>query len=105
MLGEQIGEARGQTIGIRVLPDEGNGPRMEVTDRSAGTLYGEHINTTVTYTGTMRPNGTIYGSGTGTVMADTGDTASFRGAGVGRIVRPGITTWRGRCSSRRSRPS
>ena len=95
MLGERIGEVRGQMIGTRILPDEGNGPRMEMTDRGVGTLYGEHINTTVTYTGTMRPNGTIAGSGTGTVMTDTGEMASFRGAGVGRFVRPGVTAWRG----------
>jgi hypothetical protein len=95
MLGEQIGEARGQTIGTRILPDEGTGPRMEITDRAVGTLYGEHINITVTYTGSMRPNGTIAGSGTGTVMTDAGEMAMFRGAGVGRFVRPGVTSWRG----------
>src|SRR5690348_14928142 len=95
MLGEQVGEVRGQQIGLRVLPDEGHGPRMEVTDRQVGTLCGEHINSTVTYMGTIRPNGTIVGEGLGTVMTDKGEMASFRGVGVGRVVRPGVTSWRG----------
>ena len=95
MLGDNIGEVRGQTIGTRVLPDEGQGPRMEITDRGVGMLCGAHVTMTVTYVGVMRPNGTIAGKGTGTVMTDDGEMATYRGTGVGRFARPGATSWRG----------
>ena len=95
MLGEQIGDLRGQSIGPRILPDEGKGPRMEVTDQQVGTLCDVSVTATVTYVGTMRPNGTIAGQGTGIVMTADGGNATFRGTGVGRFVRPGVTSWRG----------
>jgi hypothetical protein len=95
MLGEMIGEVRGQSIGTRVLPDEGQGPRMEITDQQVGNLYGENVTLTVTYAGTMRPNGTIAGRGDGILMTTTGEGGTFRGLGVGRFTRPGATSWRG----------
>ena len=95
MLGEQVGDVRGQSISTRILPDEGQGPRMEVTDHQIGTLCGVSVDATVTYVGTMRPNGTIAGQGTGIVMTADGGSATFRGTGVGHFVRPGVTSWRG----------
>ena len=95
MSGKQIGEVRGQTIGTRVLPDIGTGPRMEITDHGVGTLLGVGITSTVTYIGTLRPNGTISGQGDGIVMTEDGESATFRGVGVGNFVRPGVTSWRG----------
>jgi len=95
MLGDKIGEVRGQAISTRVLPDEGNGPRLETTDQGAGTIYGVHVNQTVTYVGTLRPNGTISGEGVGVTMTEDGEAATFRGVGVGTFVRPGVTSWRG----------
>lgn len=94
MLGEQIGDVRGQSISTRILPDQGKGPRMEVTEQQVGTLCGVSVTLTVTYVGTMRPNGTIAGQGTGIVMTADGGSATFRGTGVGRFTRPGIS-WRG----------
>lgn len=95
MLGEQVGDIRGQTVSTRVLPDVGQGPRLEITDQGIGTLCGEHVTSTVTYIGTLRPNGTIAGEGTGVTMTDKGESATFRGSGVGTFVRPGVTSWRG----------
>jgi hypothetical protein len=95
MLGEQVGELRGQAVSTRILPDEGQGPRMEVTDQQVGTLCGVNVTVTVTYVGTMRANGTIAGNGTGIVMTASGGSATFRGTGVGRFVRPGALSWRG----------
>ena len=94
MLGEMIGEMHGQTS-TRVLPDEGHGPRMEVTDQASGTLCGVAVNQTVTYVGTMRPNGLISGAGTGVTMTTNGGAATFRGVGVGRFVGQGALSWRG----------
>lgn len=95
MLGERVGELTGQTIGMRILDDEGQGPRMEVTDHGAGTLYGVQVDSTVTYVGTLRPNGTLSGSGTGFVRTADGKSATFRGYGVGTFTRPGAVSWRG----------
>jgi hypothetical protein len=68
---------------------------MEVTDQGTGTLFGVGVNQSVTYVGTMRPNGTIAGQGTGVAMTMSGGAATFRGVGVGRFVRPGVLSWRG----------
>ena len=65
MLGDTVGEVRGQAISTRILSDEGQGPRMEITDQSAGELYGVSVNQTVTYVGVLRPDGTISGQGVG----------------------------------------
>jgi hypothetical protein len=95
MLGEIIGDTRGQAISTRILPDVGQGPRMEITDQGVGTLCGVGVTSTVTYVGTLRPNGTISGEGTGIVMTTDGESATYRGYGVGTFSRPGATTWRG----------
>jgi hypothetical protein len=95
MLGERIGEIRGHNIGMRILPDEGRGPRMEVTDRGMGTLYGVHVTSTGTYVTTMRSDGTIAGGGTGTVVTEDGELATFKADGVGHFTRPGVMSWRG----------
>jgi hypothetical protein len=95
MLGDKIGDLRGQNISTRVLPDEGHGPRMEITDQETGTMYGVQVTSTVTYIGTMRPNGTISGDAVGITMGENGEAATFRGSGVGTFIRPGVTTWRG----------
>jgi hypothetical protein len=68
---------------------------MEITDRAVGMLCGVHVTSTVTYVGAMRPNGTIAGTGTGSVMTEDGEMATYRGTGVGRLSRPGVTSWRG----------
>lgn len=95
MLGDVIGDVRGQAVSTRILPDEGQGPRMETTDHGVGTLCGVSVTSTVTYIGTLRPNGTIAGQGTGILMTSDGEAATFRAMGVGQFSRPGVTTWRG----------
>ena len=95
MLGEMVGEILGQQGAMRVLADGGHGPRMEVTDQGSGTLFGVGVTQTVTYVGAMRPNGTVAGEGTGVTMTASGSAATFRAAGVGRFVRPGVMSWRG----------
>ncbi|MRH92429.1 hypothetical protein GFY24_34255 [Nocardia sp. SYP-A9097] len=95
MLGDQVGEVTGQAISTRVLGDIGLGPRTEITHHQVGTLCGVQIDSTVTYVGTMRPNGTLAGEGTGFVVTASGQTATFRGTGVGRFTGPGTVSWRG----------
>jgi hypothetical protein len=39
MLGAQMGEVTGQITGMRVLPDEGHGARVEVSFQQSGTCW------------------------------------------------------------------
>ena len=97
MLGAQIGDVTGQITGIRVLPDQGAGPTVEVSWQTSGTLLGAHIvralATSVTVT---RPDGTLFGDGQGIATTDQGEVITWRGQGVGRFTGQGTAqSWRG----------
>ena len=96
MLGEQIGEETGQITGMRVLPDEGTGSKVEVSFQSSGTLLGAHVSDMGTYLSVARPDGTLFGDGQGVGMTDDGEVATWRGQGVGRFTGHGMAvSWRG----------
>ena len=95
MLGQSVGEIRGQAIGRRIIEEEGQGPGMEVTDEGSGTLLGVNVRQTVTYVGHMRPDGHLAGEGTGLVMTADGEGGMFRGRGVGKLTASGAVSWRG----------
>ena len=96
MLGEQIGEETGQITGMRVLPAEGAGPKVEVSFQSSGTLLGAHVSDMGTYISVTRPDGTLFGDGQGIAMTEDGEVATWRGAGVGRFTgQGGAVSWRG----------
>jgi hypothetical protein len=95
MLGEQIGEETGQITGTRVLPDEGAGPKVEVSFQSSGTLLGVHESNMGTYVSVARPDGTLFGEGQGVIMTDEGEVVTWRGQGVGRLTGHGMAaSWR-----------
>jgi hypothetical protein len=89
MLGERLGESRGQSIGARVLPSEGQQIWMEVSFQGHGTLLGQEINDTGTYRQTVRPGGVLYGEGHVLMMSTAGDIVDWVGGGVGRPTGPG----------------
>jgi hypothetical protein len=89
MLGDQIGEETGQITGMRVLPDEGAGPKVEVSFQASGTLLGAHVNNMGTYLSVTRPDGTLFGEGQGITLTDDGEAAAWRGQGVGRFTGHG----------------
>jgi hypothetical protein len=96
MLGEQIGEVTGQITGMRVLPDEGHGAKVEVSFQQSGTLLGVHVNDMGTYVSVTRPDGTLFGDGQGVTMTEDGEMATWRGQGVGRFTgRGGAVSYRG----------
>ena len=96
MLGEQIGEETGQITGMRVLPDEGAGSKVELSYQSSGSLLGAHMGDMGTYVSVSRPDGTLFGDGQGIVMTDDGQMATWRGQGVGRFTGHGMAAvWRG----------
>ncbi len=95
MLGEQIGEETGQITGMRVLPDEGAGPKVEVSFQTSGTIFGIHENDMGTYVSTARPDGTFFGEGQGIITTGDGEVVTWRGQGVGRLTGHGMAaSWR-----------
>jgi hypothetical protein len=96
MLGEQIGDETGQITGLRVLPDDGGGPRVEVSFQASGTLLGAHESDMGTYVSETRPDGTLFGDGQGVVVTDDGQMATWRGQGAGHFTGHGTAvSWRG----------
>jgi hypothetical protein len=96
MLGELIGEDRGQVTGTRVLPSEpGQSAKVEVSFEAHGTLLGIETHENGTYVAVARPDGTLFGEGQGVLMSPQGDLATWRGQGVGRMNESGGTDFRG----------
>ncbi len=92
MLGEQIGEETGQITGMRVLPDEGHGAKVEVSFQASGTLLGIHGNNMGTYVSAARPDGTMFIEGQGIAMSDEGEVVTWRGQGVSQPTGHGMAT-------------
>ncbi len=99
MLGEKVGEWRGKNVSQKMLPSEvSSPPRFEVTGEASGTILGIEATLMVTYQGTVRPDGLIYGEcqNQGFIMTKDGDMATFTASGLGRFTGQGqATSWRG----------
>ena len=96
MLGEQIGEDTGQITGMRVLPDEGAGTKMEVSFQTNGTLLDAPVSYIGTYLSAARPDGTLFGDAQGIAMTGDGEMGTWRAQGVGRFTGHGMAvSWRG----------
>ncbi len=96
MLGEMIGEERGQITGMRVLPSESGMPKVEVSFQATGKLLGVEMTEHGTYSSVARPDGTFFGSGQGLSMTKDGKLLSWTGHGVGRPTGQGTAvSWRG----------
>jgi hypothetical protein len=93
MLGEQIGEEKGRVTARRVISTEP--ARVEVSAETEGTLLGVATRTIMSYVSQLRPDGTLYGEGQGVVMAKEGDTATWKGQGVGTFQEDGGISYRG----------
>jgi hypothetical protein len=94
MLGDQIGEETGRVLVRRVLPADGR-PKVEVSVQTTGKLLGIDTRSMVTYTATVRSDGSVYGEGQGIVMGKNGETATLKGAGAGRLLGGGAVSYRG----------
>ena len=95
MLGDKLGEEMGKVTVRRVLPGQGSGPMMETSFQAEGSIVGVSHRTTGTYTSTMRPDGSLIGSGQGVAMNAEGGAASWVGQGVGVIGKDGSVKYRG----------
>jgi hypothetical protein len=92
MVGDVIGEASGELIGIRVLSGDPESPRVEVSLRGTGKAYGISFTDTITYWQTVRPNGTFYGEGETMWLTEGGEIATWKGFGIGQPMGPGFSS-------------
>src|SRR5437867_254686 len=90
MLGDLISEEKGKITTQRVLEVEGGEPKMETSFSATGNYRGVETTATVTYCGSLRPGGAIYGEGQGILMSKDGqEMATWTGQGIGRFTSPG----------------
>ena len=90
MLGDLISEEKGKITSQRVLDVEGGEPKIETSFSATGNYRGVDATATVTYWGTPRPGGAIYGEGQGALMSKDGkEMATWTGYGIGRFTGPG----------------
>ena len=90
MLGDLISEEKGKITSQRVLDVEGGEPKIETTFSATGNYRGVETTATVTYWGSLRPGGAIYGEGQGVLMSKDGqEMATWTGQGIGRVTSPG----------------
>ncbi|HEV2246297.1 MAG TPA: hypothetical protein VGW37_06560 [Terriglobia bacterium] len=94
MLGEMIVELRGKRTGRRVLSVD-NGFKVEVAFESTGKMLGIDVMEVGTYWSESRPDGSLYGEGHGVVIGADGNSATWKGQGVGRFVEGGAVSYRG----------
>jgi hypothetical protein len=93
MLGELIEETRGKRSGRRILST--NPLEVEVSFEGDGKLLGIDVHEIVTYHSEVRPDGSLYGEGSGVFLTAAGDTISWKGAGVGKLAADGSASYRG----------
>ena len=105
MLGAQIGQEIGQITSTRVLPAGPDGPRGEVSFEASGRLLDADVIDMGTYVSVARADGTIHGEGQGIGMTSDGDTLTWTGQGVGRLLGRGqAASYRGAIYYRTASP-
>jgi hypothetical protein len=88
-LGDQIGEASGKITGTRVVtPLGGHTRQIEVSFQGSGSLLGHDITDIGTYVQGVRSGGVLYGEGDVLYITADGESAQWRGFGVGRPTGP-----------------
>jgi hypothetical protein len=94
MLGEQISESHGTRTARRVLSTSPTF-KVEVSFEANGKLLGMDAHSIVTYWSEGRPDGSLYGEGQAVVVTQDGDTATWKGQGVGKFLDSGALSYRG----------
>ena len=93
MLGELIGETKGKISNQNVVSVEG--PTIETTVSSSGTLKGVQVNEILTYVASPSSKGILHGIGKGVINTQDGEIATYTGEGIGMFDASGVLTWRG----------
>lgn len=102
MLGAQISEGRGKRTGRRVLAT--NPVTVEASVEEMTTVRGISGLAIITYTSSIKPDGSLDGEGDGVFASLEGDIVTFKGIGVGRFGEGGSVHYTGSLSYTTSSP-
>jgi len=94
MLGELISESHGKRTARGVLSTSPTF-KVEVSFEADGKLLGMGAHTIATYWSEGRPDGSLYGEGQAVVITQDGETATWKGQGVGKFLDGGAVSYRG----------
>ena len=91
MLGEKLGEMHGKITSQRVLPADGDRPRVETSFEISGALLATDMTLMGTYSSVVRADGSLYGEcpWQGVIMTKDGEAGIWAGSGVGRFTGDG----------------
>ncbi len=96
MLGDLLYEESSTDIQMRELGSDENGDKVEVTLQTSGEIQGVGLTSAWTYWSLTRPDGTIYGEGTGVMTTAEGDVINLIGNGSCQAVgEDGSISYRG----------
>ena len=93
MIGEQIGETKGNRLLRRVISTDPT--TVEVTFEDSGHMLGVATTGLGTYTSVVGLDGSISGEGQGLSMTQEGEAITWRGTGFGKFGAEGATSYRG----------
>lgn len=93
MLGQLIGESTGRRLVRRALSTDP--PTVEVSFEDSGSMLGVATTGFGTYTATVRPDGSLFGQGTGVIATADGETILWQGSGLGHFGQDGAVSYRG----------
>ena len=93
MLGEIIGEMKGNVSGQRVTDVEG--PTIETSISASGSLRGVQVTELLTYIASPSSNRMLRGIGNGIIRTLDGEITTYTGEGIGRFNSSGVLKWRG----------
>ena len=84
-----LDETVAMTGGVRVLPNDEPGTKVEICAQGVGTIRGVAETSMYTYTQLQRPDGSIYGEGRGIITTKDGDVIVVTATGSGKVPAPG----------------
>ncbi|MGA8738446.1 MAG: hypothetical protein WB501_05400 [Nitrososphaeraceae archaeon] len=88
MLGEIIGEMKGNVSGQRVTDVEG--PTIETSISASGSLRGVQVTELLTYIANPSSNRMLHGIGNGIIRTLDGEITTYTGEGIGRFNSSGV---------------
>jgi len=91
MLGDMIGEFKGQVTGVRIL----SGGKVETSEQASGNILGNLATWLATSTSTTMANGVVMAEGEALVTTGDGEVVMIKKSGIG------WSTGKGRKATRR----
>ena len=82
MLGDKLGDAKGRATSTRLLPFEGDAPRIEASFTGEGTFLGQPMTLIGSYWESSRGEGVKFGDARMLLTLADGESVFFRGSGV-----------------------